>query len=142
MRCHNQTHDSLQQQPHLTGSSIHRNSSVPTADEGNRGVNRKWFAGEITVRGTSLFTFRAILKPPQPLPRTTTLSVLRTAAAFRINVRYIGQVCVTRSHFFGLYCSQSSPDFAVVYASLSVTSFIHFCSHKLSHVCIHNPSHV
>lgn len=74
---------------YLIGSSIHRNSRVPTADDGKSGVKRKWFAGDTTVRGTSLFTLRATLKPPHPVPRTTTLSEVVAAAFLRKLVRYM-----------------------------------------------------
>ncbi|KAJ9451619.1 hypothetical protein DIPPA_25107 [Diplonema papillatum] len=55
-----------------TGSWIARNSSVPTAQLGRRGVNRKWLAGLTQV--TSYFSVSMRLRklnPPHPEPRTT-----------------------------------------------------------------------
>ena len=56
-----------------TGSWQTLNSSVPTVVWGKKGVNRKWFAGEII--DTAYFDLSSTVasrKPAQPLPRITT----------------------------------------------------------------------
>jgi len=53
-----------------TGSWIALNSRVPTVVDGNMGVKRKWFLGEIKV--TSYLDFEMSFpkpKPPHPDPR-------------------------------------------------------------------------
>ena len=87
----------------LTGSWTHLNSSVPTDVEGKRGVNRKWFRGDMTVTSYWLLS-RSFAKrnPAHPAPRTTQ----RDLYLFWMT---LPALALTAVHFLGRNTTDLSP---------------------------------
>ena len=64
---------------------MHLNSKVPTEAEGRRGVNRKWFLGDITFTwNKSLSISLKNEKDDHPEPKTATFKLVETDVEKRL----------------------------------------------------------